>query len=187
MNSFSSPAVVGALIVNLAVLVIMASGFCVMCGYRQFGMRFLLVGVTLAAAAGMVPTYPGFSADTWLTVLGVCAFILGARRLAFLLFIPAIVRWALLPLWPGHSPTLLFTFALPAFGIACLFVSLLLLQGFVRRIYGPHAAGQVSGVYLVRIFDSTGRAVGKLLSFPLRLAWLALTHRSSNRNGNRLR
>lgn len=105
----------------------------------------------------------------WFAVAGGCVFILGAYRAGILLAMPAFVRFIL---WPNIASLLgQFHVAVLLLLVPVILVlgGILLLQAIVRLCYGEAAGGYVAGNYLMRVFDSIGRASLLLISAPFRL------------------
>ena len=107
----------------------------------------------------------------FLFIAGAGAMILGLRKLGVGLMTPALLKWfvgpALAPLM-AQAPWWLVGLVVFALPFVLVFGAVKALQGGVTAIFGPRAAGHVSGVYLVRIFDRTAAAALWVLALPFR-------------------
>jgi len=103
---------ISALMVQIAVLLLILAGFCVMFGMKHLAPRLIFAGILLATAAAGVPFDQDWKAQgipplhellTWAAVLGFCAAILGQPRLGALLAAPAFLLFFV---WPTIAPAL---------------------------------------------------------------------------------
>jgi hypothetical protein len=179
-----SSASLGSLMSGLALLAFVVGGFAVMFRATAFAIKALLLGVALAAAAGLAPSalarIGGMSPVTLFICLsaaaGIVALLRRHAKLAFTLLWPAVSNWALWPiLWPYVRQD--WPLVLMLVAPFSLFIMIWLLQKILRPIYGAPVADHVAGTYVVRAVDASGRSLGRLVGGPFRLAWGALRRR----------
>ena len=99
----------------------------------------------------------------WVLVVAIAAWILGARPLAMvaaLILVFEIVIFPLLAPWLEIIPTAVLLLVAPI-------IALMLFQSAITLFFGKRTAGNVTGVYLVRLLDalmlSPFRLIGRLL------------------------
>ncbi len=154
-----------------AVLSFVLGGLALMIQARSLARLLLVGGVGLAILAGVGPSLPlaahGIAPmDVAVAVSGLLgiAFLAGRRpRTGLALIWPPISRWLL---WPFLAPYLWANWGLVLLVVApfSVFILIWLLQRLLTPIYGPRAAGHVTGEYLVRALDGTGRL---LVDWPI--------------------
>lgn len=109
-----------------------------------------------------------FVSDTvafWLGTAGICAIVVGVRRIGMAMLALSVIHWVV---WPGlwslaaELPLWVKIMAVPLILLAIILVALRLLQWVVEGTFGPEAAGFLAGTYLVRMLDAAGRGLLRL-------------------------
>ena len=105
----------------------------------------------------------------WVAVLGIAAWIVGARALGTAAAVLLLAELVLAPLLAPWLATL------PDWGLLLIggVIVLLVLHGIIDFLFGKETAGHVSGTYLIRLFDfllmGPFRLLGRLLRGLTRL------------------
>ena len=127
--------VIGALMAQIAVLFVMAAGFCIMFGMNELAARLFFTGILLVIAVGIVPTHQDGELGTvlgtivtWAAILGLCALILAAPRVGAVLAAPAFL---LLMVWPIVATMLR---GLPIWWIVPAVAVVLIIVGFRKLL-----------------------------------------------------
>ena len=162
---------------ELTPLCIAVAGILTVVGARRLGSCEFVVGIILGRAAAIAPVAIRWRttmliSDTvafWLATAGLCAVLLGMRGAGIVLITPAALHWILWPsLWAAarNLPFWGQVALVPLVILMIVFAALRLLQRIVELAFGREAAGFMAGTYLVRIFDSFGRGLVRLLAIP---------------------
>lgn len=167
---------VATLLSTGAVIAFVAGGGLVILRLRKAAAMALATAILLGVGAAMLPglalSLQPMSALGFLAILsgigGVIAFAIGKSKVGLSLLWPAFSRWILWPLVTPYLPQAPIWLIIIMVAPFSLFILIWILQKVMTPIYGAEAASHVTGTYLVRALDGTGRFLGWLVVAPLR-------------------
>jgi len=159
-----------------AIIAFVCGGLLLMLQFRKLAGMAVAVGIALGVGAAVLPGL--ISSLQPMSVLGllaitsgiggVIALVVGKWKVGLSLLWPAFSRWILWPMATPYLPQAPIWLIVIMVAPFSLFILIWILQKVMTPIYGADAASHVTGTYLVRALDGTGRFLGGLLTAPLR-------------------
>lgn len=159
-----------------AVIVFVGSGLLLMLQFRKLASMTVAAAIVLAVGAAVLPglvlSLQPMSVFGLLAITsgvgGVIALVIGKWKVGLGLLWPAFSRWILWPLATPYLPQAPIWLIVTMVAPFSLFILIWILQKVMTPIYGADAASHVTGTYLVRALDGTGRFLGWLVTAPVR-------------------
>lgn len=176
MDTSSLIGTLASLLSAAAVVAFVGGGLLLMLQFRKLAGMAVAVAIALALGAAVLPglalNLQPMSVWGLLAIVsgvgGLIALVAGKWKVGLGLLWPAFSRWILWPLATPYLPQAPIWLIVVMVAPFSLFILIWILQKVMTPIYGADAASHVTGTYLVRALDSTGRFLGWLVTAPIR-------------------